>query len=144
MRHIDVTITSVDGCTVHAVGEIGLNLKLEVVFHGTITLGGGPGCPKAKLTFARVAVEGQGPGGPRRPDLLVAFDDPNIERLSQLRFKKGTKSVPRVLTAKATTDRLVREVVAVGSRMARDMKKTREASTRGAAAPGRGAAVRSA
>lgn len=126
MAKIDRTITSKEGCTLHIVGDVELTWDLKIkAFHGTVTLGGGPGCPKGTLTFARSVFEGGGPGGPRKPDLLVTFDDPHLDRLKKIQFKKGTTSVPKMLIAKETSDRLVKDLVGLGSRMARDLKKSR-------------------
>ncbi len=52
-KHVDVSITSTQGCTVHIVGEVDYSLIPPGIngFEGTVTISGGKGCPNGTLTF---------------------------------------------------------------------------------------------
>ena len=126
-KSFNVTFTSKEGCTVHFVGTVDYSLwHPEVVtIHGTITLGGGPGCPKGTLTFALGSIA---PGGgvtpPKRvPDLVMTVDDSNIFRLTTVRFSKGLKSVPRLLATRDVTSLLARELLSLKTQMTEDFKR---------------------
>ena len=55
--HVDWTLTSTAGCTVHIVGDVEFTIipPKFIGFTGTVTISGPKGCPNATLTFAKTA-----------------------------------------------------------------------------------------
>lgn len=55
--HVDWTLTSTAGCTVHIVGDVEFTIipPKFIGFTGTVTISGPKGCPNGTLTFAKTA-----------------------------------------------------------------------------------------
>jgi hypothetical protein len=54
--HVDVTITSAEGCTFHIVGDVTYSIIPPRItdFDGSVTIGGGKNCPRGTFNFTRV------------------------------------------------------------------------------------------
>lgn len=52
-KHIDITVTATNGCTIHVVGDVSYTIVPPRVqgFQGTVTIGGGSNCPHTTLTI---------------------------------------------------------------------------------------------
>jgi hypothetical protein len=76
--HIDRTLTSNEGCTVHIVGDVDITIIPPRFnsFSGSVTLGGGGSCPSGTLTFTNVAIS----------DLIVTFNSDSPETLTSLNW----------------------------------------------------------
>jgi hypothetical protein len=55
VKHVDLTWTSNEGCTVHIVGDVDFNIfpKIQInSFTGTVAISGSHGCPNITLSFS--------------------------------------------------------------------------------------------
>lgn len=96
-KHIDIILTSSQGCTFHVVGELSVNWRLKVTgFTGTIALGGSAGCPSGTYTvnynasfnydnFNEVSI-------PVSEQMTVEFDTDDVCSISNVKFTTNSQS----------------------------------------------------
>jgi hypothetical protein len=97
-KHIDITLTSNQGCIVHIVGELNFTMLPPKIssFNGTVTIGGPKGCPTGVLTFGTV-----------NKGLSVRFDNESVCAVTLAEWRGSNETVVNLLNEKELVKGLV-------------------------------------
>jgi len=98
--HVDTTLTSANGCSVHIVGDLNFGWFPWPHFNsftGSVTISGSHGCPNGTLTFSKSTGE----------DLLVTPDDESPCNTTLLTWSGTNSSFVDILNETAINDALV-------------------------------------
>ena len=103
--HVDWTLTSTAGCTVHIVGDVEFTIipPKFIGFTGTVTISGPKGCPNGTLTFAKTAVS----------DLMVSPNADDACTLSMLTWSGSNNDFVDRLNESGINNSIVAELNAL-------------------------------
>ena len=96
-KHIDITLTSSQGCVFHVVGEASINIfrgKLTS-FTGTITMSGPGACPRGTYTVSYSSLNYDNLDGGNiqtKGEMALLFDTNDLCNISSVKFIAGTPS----------------------------------------------------
>jgi len=103
--HVDWTLTSTAGCSVHIVGDVEFTIipPKFIGFTGTVTISGPKGCPNGTLTFAKT------PGG----DLMVSPNVDDVCNLSEITWSGSNNDFVDKLNESGINNSIVTELNAL-------------------------------
>lgn len=105
-KHIDITVTASNGCTIHVVGTLNYNIIPPRVngFTGTVTIGGPAHCPHTMLTINWAAKNSNNKGA------RLNFDSEDVCKINKVTWFPEDKSYTEILNDENLNAAFVREL----------------------------------
>lgn len=113
MSKVHATLTSSDGCSVTVDGNADVSYDrknkywIVVKFTGTVTLGGGSGCPKGTMTFKHKGSNDK-PGSDK--ELTAKVHGKNLRDVSKITWRGGDSRVNELLNHSGLNEDLCKQL----------------------------------
>ncbi|MEL6695308.1 MAG: hypothetical protein AAF135_01855 [Bacteroidota bacterium] len=121
-RHVDITLTSNEGCLLHIEGDITYTILPPNItgFSGSVTVSGEGDCPNGKVTFGLVNSRESEHAD---KDITLNLDSQNIYAMNDLKWRRNITPVPKALNSKESREQLLQELRSTQKDMQKELEE---------------------